>query len=59
MVSAGHRHCEQSEAIQSCLARTLDCFVAALLAMTEKAMLLAMTVSDRRRDLTAFVEAVS
>jgi hypothetical protein len=37
------RRGERSEAIQSCLAWTLDCFVAALLAMTEKAMLLAMT----------------
>jgi hypothetical protein len=31
-----HRHCERSEAIQSGLERLLDCFVAPLLAMTEK-----------------------
>jgi hypothetical protein len=28
------RHCERSEAIHSCAGRGMDCFVAALLAMT-------------------------
>jgi hypothetical protein len=29
------RHCEQSEAIHACRTRDMDCFVAALLAMTK------------------------
>jgi hypothetical protein len=34
MASAVHRHCEQSEAIHKDRGCVLDCFVAALLAMT-------------------------
>jgi hypothetical protein len=59
MASAAHRHCERSEAIQKHRAWALDCFVAALLAMTPRKTLLAMKVGGARLGLTAGAEVVS
>src|SRR5260370_4103133 len=44
------RHCERSEAIHSAASGKLDCFVAALLAMTGKAPILWLRLEKPMRD---------